>query len=143
MKAISIASVVVLVGCGSSAPAAKSGPAPTGSAALPAAPAPLRRAEVVQAVDDGLGVLLSHVEVAPVKKDGAFVGFALVRIDREGALARVGLEPGDVLLGVGGKPIRTPDEAQLAFEQLRTAPAVVLEVERAGARQTVTTPIQP
>ena len=130
----------LLVGCGaSSAPAA--GPAPSPAPSAAPAPAPLRRAEVEAAVDAGLGALLARADIAPVKRNGAFVGFAVTGFD--GPLGRAGLEPGDVIVRVGGKPIATPDEAQVAFESLRRAPSIVLEIERAGTPKTVTTPILP
>ncbi len=113
------------------------------ASATPVVVGPLHRAEVVATVDRGLGSILSRSEVAPVIREGSFVGFAVVRFDEATDLARVGLEPGDVLTAVGGKPIRTPDEAQLAFEGLRSAPSVVIDVERAGSKKTLTTPIVP
>lgn len=133
--------LVVIAGCASKL--APEPAAPEATAALAAAPAGIRRAEVLAAVERGLGQLLARSEVAPVVRDGIFVGFAVVHFERASDLARVGLAPGDVLLAVGGKPIRTPDEAQLAFEGLRAAPSIVLEIERAGAKKTLTTPIAP
>lgn len=103
----------------------------------------IARSEVVRVVDGGLGVLLARAELNPVLRERAFVGFEIVKFDSSADLARVGMRPGDVLVSVGGKPIRTPEEAQVAFDALKTAPAVVLEVERAGIRRRVTTPIGP
>lgn len=130
---------LILCGCGSSA-APASAPSAVPSAAAPA-PAPIHRAEVERAIDEGLGSLLGRADIAPVKRKGSFVGFAVTGFD--GPLGRVGLEPGDVLVRVGGKPIATPDEAQLAFEALRQAPSIVLEIERGGTPKTVTTPVLP
>lgn len=137
----SVCMLFLLAGCASKL--APEPAAPEATAALAAAPQPIRRGEVVAAVDRGLGHILSRSEVAPVVRDGAFVGFAVTSFDKTSDLARVGLQPGDVLVAVGGKPIRTPDEAQVAFEGLRSAPSIVLDVERAGAKKTVTTPIAP
>jgi S1-C subfamily serine protease len=133
--------LAITAGCGPKREPAT--PAQPTAAVATAAPGPLHRAELVATIDGGLGQILSRSDVAPVVRDGAFVGFAVVRFDQASDLARVGLEPGDVLTAVGGKPIRTPDEAQAAFEGLRTAPSIVIDVERAGAKKTLTTPIVP
>lgn len=152
MKSFSIAvALPLLLACGASRHEAEALGADEPSTAVRRAPAPLRRAEIAKAADDGLGALLAHVEVKPVQREGAFVGFAVLRFvcepagscDADAALARIGLEPGDVLVAAFGKPIGTPDQAQIAFEALRSAPSVELTVERRGARRTVTTPIQP
>lgn len=132
---------LLLVGCASRIAPPPDDPEPARAAAMAPAPATIHRSEVVQTVERGLGALLARADVAPVMRGGAFAGFSIRGAAPE--LARVGLVPGDVLVAAGGKPIRTPDDAQAAFEALRTAPAVVLEVERGGEKKTLTTPIAP
>ena len=135
--------LVACVGCGASQARAESELPAEPPILAPPAPAGLHRAQVVAAVDRGLGALLSRAEVEPVLRQGSFVGFAIVRFDADADLARVGLRPGDVLLAVGGSPVATPDQAQRAFESLRTAPRVVLDVERGGQKRQLVTPILP
>lgn len=137
----------LLLACGASPVESAKVPDPIASARP--TPGPLRRAELTHVIDQGLGALLAHVEVAPMQREGRFLGFAIQRFvcteaaDCDVGPARLGLRVGDILLQVGGKPIATPDEAQLAFESLRDAPEIRLEVERENVRRTLTTPIAP
>lgn len=109
----------------------------------PSAPRAITRAEVNRAVDAGLGQLLARADLNPVLRAGAFVGFEIRSFDTPADLARLGLQPGDILCAAQGKPIRTPDEAQLAFEALRDAKAIELDVERGAIRRRISQPIAP
>jgi general secretion pathway protein C len=70
--------------------------------------------------------------VVPQSRDGQPIGFALHGI--RGPFAAIGLEDGDVLLGVNGASIATPDAALDAYAKLRTASHVWLAIERNGQR---------
>ena len=72
--------------------------------------------------------------VAPELRHGKPIGFRLSRIDRDGPFAAIGIESGDLVLEVNGRPIATPDDALAAYAALRNADRVWLVLERDGRR---------
>jgi hypothetical protein len=93
------------------------------------------RAGLIAIVDQGLGRFFSHLHLSPVVTQGKFVGFSIARIDP--AWGEVGIAVGDVLLRVNGQPIERPEQAMAAFESLRVASEVALELTRAGVPATL------
>ena len=88
------------------------------------------RAGLVLIIDAGLGRLFQKVRVAPELDSGKFVGFRIASIDP--AWSDVPLQSGDVVQTVNGLPIERPEQAMAAFEQLRGADELVLELTREG-----------
>lgn len=130
-----------LAACGGATPRlAASAPAP----AVEPLPPPLveaggtpvvARAELDEVLDGGLGRFLGRVDTAPVLDHGHFVGFRLTRLDPP--LDSGGLRAGDVLIHVNGLPIERPEQALVAWDSLRVASALTLEIVRDGARNEV------
>lgn len=88
------------------------------------------RAGLVLIIDAGLGRFFQKVRVAPELDSGKFVGFRIASIDP--AWSEVPLQSGDVVQSVNGLPIERPEQAMAAFEQLRGADELVLELTREG-----------
>lgn len=101
----------------------------------------LHRADVVEVVEGGLGRFLQDVEVRAVLKEERFVGFRLVRIRNVERFRGVGLEPGDVITRVNGRPIEHEGEAFDVFQSLRTAPFLELDYLRGGEKMRLSLPI--
>ena len=59
------------------------------------------------------------------------------RASRGRARATGGLRVGDIIVGVGGKPVIVPDDISLAIDDRKPGDRVEIEVERAGARKTL------
>ncbi len=148
---LTVLAVVAPAGCGGAAPAASpvvapaaaspvaQAPAPPSSQAASASPQPsdahtLSRSAVRQAVAQGLGAFLQHIELddQPVKAGGRFRGFrvALLRGDR--FWNGVDLKPGDVITAVNGFPIERPEQALTAFESLDVASELRVTYDRDG-----------
>jgi general secretion pathway protein C len=115
------------------------------SAAPPAQrpPGPLTRAEVEALLARGLGTFLARIEVSPVLDGNRFVGF---RLDRAEDLAEwnasgADIRLGDVILRVNGIRIERPEQALWAFERLRIAPAIEIDLVRNGTPRTIRSPI--
>ena len=90
------------------------------------------RAAMIPVLDEGLGRFLQRVDVAPSIYDGRFRGFRVVAFS-DARFAGHGVEVGDVIERVNGKPIARPAQALAAFESLRTAPRILVELRRNGA----------
>jgi type II secretory pathway component PulC len=143
---LTVLAVVAPAGCGGAAPAAAPvvapvAPAPASPSAQAATVAPqpadahtLSRSAVRQAVAQGLGAFLQHIELddQPVKAGGRFHGFrvALLRGDR--FWTGVDLKPGDVITAVNGFPIERPEQALTAFESLDVASELRVTYDRDG-----------
>ncbi|MDW8364111.1 MAG: hypothetical protein RMK74_17110 [Myxococcales bacterium] len=91
----------------------------------------LRREMLLTVLSGGLGRFLQNVETAPAFSQGRFVGFRLLAL--RGPLADTGIVgPGDVLVRVNGMPVERPEQALAAWESLRVASELRLELLRDG-----------
>jgi hypothetical protein len=93
------------------------------------------RAGLIAIVDQGLGRFFGHLRLAPVMDGKRFMGFAVSGIDP--VWGDIGLQPGDIILRVNGQAIERPEQAMAAFESLRVASEVMVEITRAGVPATL------
>lgn len=110
----------------------------------PRPPGPLTRPEVEALVARGLGVLLSRVDVSPVLDAGHhFVGFRLDRAEdlADWNAAGADVHLGDVIVRVNGIRIEHPEQALWAFERLRIARSIDVDLVRNGTPVTIRSPI--
>ncbi len=136
---------LVPYGCATSGAPAPAPPKPPERPAIvrPAAPATvtLRRQDVVQVVDAGLGRFLQKVDVEPSFAKGRFQGFRIVELRPGSFWQRVDLRPGDVVLSVNGMPIERDKQAYDAFQTLRTASELRVDYLRDGQPRSLVYPI--
>lgn len=93
--------------------------------------------DLVQA-GTGQGAAAKGVRLAPVNKDGNLAGIRVAGA-REGSLARVlGLQPGDVIEAVDGRPIDSLEKLMDLYGRLDSTRQVQLGIKRKGAAQTLT-----
>jgi S1-C subfamily serine protease len=81
-------------------------------------------------IDQGLGRLLGRLKVSPVLQRGQFQGFRVTGVDP--AWKSAGIAVDDVILRLNGQPIERPEQAQAAFESLRVASEISLDLTREG-----------
>ncbi|HEX6242060.1 MAG TPA: PDZ domain-containing protein [Polyangiales bacterium] len=86
-------------------------------------------------VDQGLGRVLARLKLSPLLVKGKFQGFVVNQIDP--AWAASGVTVNDVVLRLNGSPIERPEQAMAAFESLRVASELALELVRDGQRITL------
>jgi general secretion pathway protein C len=86
--------------------------------------------------------LLSQVRIRPHFRDGQPDGLALTRIKSQSIFARMGLRSGDIVKGVNGNPIETPDDVLSLYEGLKSGSQISLEITRNGEPQTINYRIQ-
>ena len=103
----------------------------------------LRRSALRPAIDAGVGQWLAGgVEVDRSPPRGSFQGWIVRRLYPGDPCYRdVDVRVGDVVLRINGKSIERPEQASDALTSLTTAPALVVELLRAGQSRTVTLPI--
>jgi S1-C subfamily serine protease len=150
---------VFVTACASTQPAPPSGepgqlgegptleaPAPAPPAAVAPAscdaflrPGVLRRGNVVRAVDRGLGQWLQGVLVTAVREAGRFQGWRVEKLyPDDPCFGSVDVRPGDVVTTVNGASLERPEQANDLFQSLRAAPALRIQLVRAGSPRTVT-----
>lgn len=141
MRAIGVWLSVVLVGCGGAVPASETASSEAAPVEDEAPLAPLAsegtiaRAELDAVLEQGLGRFLGRVTTEAHLEGGRFVGHRLVELRSE-LFAGVDLLPGDTLVEVNGMPIERPEQALRAWEALRVASELTLDILRDGeARQ--------
>jgi general secretion pathway protein C len=78
--------------------------------------------------------LMKAARIVPEVRDGRATGFRLHAVRPDGVFARIGLRSGDVVVGINGLPLTSPESGLEAFVKLRSASHVSLELEREGRR---------
>jgi serine protease Do len=94
-----------------------------------------------QETSRGFGMSLSNItpQIAQrLRLDGDIRGAVVVDVEQDGAAARAGLAPGDVILRVGRSTVSSAAEAQRALEAVESGRAAFLRVLRNGQEQFVT-----
>ena len=82
--------------------------------------------------------LMTDARLQPVFRDGKQNGFVLKEVRRGGLYSKLGLRNRDVLLRINEYNITDPEAALQAFNALRGADRIVLDILRDGKRKTLT-----
>ena len=91
----------------------------------------IERDDLERVLDAGLGQYLQNVEMEPEFDRGSFVGFRIVSLfPGDLTYASLDLRPGDIVTRVNGRAISRPEHASEIWEQLRTAPELVVDYRR-------------
>ncbi|MFO0579292.1 MAG: hypothetical protein U1A78_35265 [Polyangia bacterium] len=127
------------------APAPASAAAATTSAGPAEVPADLKRDEVrcsgdtcaigaclLQELSQDPSRLATAARIVPVTAQGQVRGFRLFGLRPDSLPGRLGLVNGDLVLGVNGQPLTTPDRALGALAALRGADSAIFNLEREG-----------
>ena len=124
------------------APASAPEPAPASALAVPAVTSPrpdapadwegrLARADFDAVLSGSPQRIVAAVDVQPFLERGHFRGFQIVRIHSDGVLSALeAIVPGDVILTVNHEPIERPEQFMRAWDVVKSASAVDVEVLR-------------
>ncbi len=85
-----------------------------------------------QVVEDSLADLdrlFQQVEIRPVQTHGHPAGLRVVSIEPGSIFDQLGLRSTDVIVGVNGAAITTPDEADLLFQSVKAGGDVTIQVK--------------
>jgi general secretion pathway protein C len=73
-----------------------------------------------------------QARIVPNLKDGATDGFKLFSVRHGSLFEKLGIKNGDVIHGINGLALTTPDRALEIYSQLQTAKSLVVELTRQG-----------
>ncbi|MBI4639186.1 MAG: hypothetical protein HY731_00725 [Candidatus Tectomicrobia bacterium] len=82
--------------------------------------------------------LMTSVRLIPHFEDGLPAGFRIGQIRNGSFLEKIGIRNGDVLKGINGLLITTPEQAFRAYQELQSASTIRLDVLRDNQNQTFT-----
>ena len=96
-----------------------------------------RTEEIPAPAIDALGERLLGLALVPDESGG----YRVERVDAQSGAARIGLEPGDRVIGINGKALNGPEAYRRAFLDLRGRSRALLVVRRGRGRYHVTVPL--
>jgi len=91
--------------------------------------------QVVNNAMANFSTLLSQARILPHFTNGRADGFLVTDIAAGSLYQQLGLQNGDILTGVNGKPVTSMDQAMNMYRQLQRAPSVDVSVMRGGQQQ--------
>jgi len=93
--------------------------------------------DMVEGALGNINQLLTQVRVRPYFKDGLPDGLAVSHIRPDSIIAKLGLRNGDVVKGVDGKEIKSPDDILNFYNSLKSGSDISVDVMRRGQLQTL------
>jgi general secretion pathway protein C len=81
--------------------------------------------------------LLSQARIRPYFRDGKADGLAISNIKPGSFFARLGLKNGDIVQGIDGRDIRSPDDVLEVYERLKSGSRAELQIKRSGERKII------
>ncbi|MCK4534298.1 MAG: PDZ domain-containing protein [Syntrophobacterales bacterium] len=94
----------------------------------------VRKAEIDEALED-MGKILAQARVRPYFSAGKSDGFIINRIKKGSIFQKMGMQNGDIIQGVDGQPIKSPDEMLKLYNGLKSGSAISLNIKRKGEEQ--------
>jgi general secretion pathway protein C len=84
---------------------------------------------------------IGSARVVPYYRGGQPYGFRVSDVVEGAKIYELGVRSGDIIKSVNGVPIRTPEDALNAYQELQSNSSVDLEIERQGSTTRVTVPL--
>lgn len=96
----------------------------------------VKRTQIDEAIQN-INALMKQVRIIPNFTDGKPDGLALSGVMTGSFFSSLGLQSGDILLGVDGKPIQSADDALKIYTGMKTANRLQLNIRRNGREETL------
>lgn len=93
-----------------------------------------------KAINDQLSnpqLLAKQAQIVPNYKDGKNHGIKLIGVQPASVYSKIGIQNGDIVLGIGGQKIDSQAKALQLLDNMRSQNNVKIEVERRGKTQTI------
>lgn len=86
--------------------------------------------------------LLGNARVVPYYRGGQPYGFRVSDVAEGAKIYELGVRTGDIIKSINGVPIRTPQDALSAYQELQNNTNVQLEIERQGSTTMLSVPLK-
>lgn len=86
--------------------------------------------------------LLGNARVVPYYRGGQPYGFRVSDVTEGAKVYELGMRTGDIIKSINGVPIRTPQDALNAYQELQSNTNVQMEIERQGTTTTLSVPLK-
>lgn len=93
--------------------------------------------EEVENLSGDVTQFMTQVRVIPNIIGGKPSGYKLINIKRGSLIEKIGFQNGDIVKEINGKSIDRPEEAYLAYQQLKGGSGFTIEIERGGRRESI------
>jgi len=85
---------------------------------------------------------IGNARVVPYYRGGQPYGFRVSDVAEGAKIYELGVRTGDIIKSINGVPIRTPQDALNAYQELQNNTTAQLEIERQGTTTTVNVPLK-
>lgn len=113
-----------------------SGPNPPSQAAGNQNRIQLKRSQIDEAIQD-INALMKQVRIIPNFTQGKPDGLKITGVMTGSFFNQIGLQSGDIILGVDGKPIESVDDALKLYTGMKTADSLSLNLRRGSRDQII------
>jgi general secretion pathway protein C len=96
----------------------------------------LRRADIDESLQD-INNLLSTALIRPHFTDGVADGLVISRIKSRSIFRKLGLRSGDIVKGINGNPIETPDDILSIYSDMKAGTPISIQIKRRGQERTI------
>ncbi len=96
----------------------------------------LKRSEIDESLED-INSLLSTALIRPHFTDGVADGLAISRIKSGSIFRKLGLRSGDIVKGINGNPIETPDDILSIYTDMKAGSPISIQIKRRGQERTI------
>jgi len=91
----------------------------------------------VDRLSGNVSQFMTQVRIIPNMVRGKGSGYKLLNIKRGSLVESIGLKNGDIVKEINGRSIDKPEEAFVAYQQLKDGGSFSIELERRGKRETI------
>lgn len=94
--------------------------------------------DIMQNLDKYIG----KARIVPYFKGGRPYGFRVSNVNRSSLIYELGARSGDIVKSINGMPVRSPEDAFAAYQELTNESSVEVELERRNKSVTITVPLR-
>lgn len=96
----------------------------------------VNRSEIQESIKD-INQLLSQAQIQPHYRDGNADGLTINRIKIGSIFFKLGLRNGDIVQGINGNPLTSPEDVLSMYEKLKSGDTASLEITRRGMKKSL------
>jgi general secretion pathway protein C len=96
----------------------------------------VRQSDIDESLQD-INNILSTALIRPHFTDGVADGLVISRIKSGSIFRKLGLRSGDIVKGINGNPIETPDDILSIYSDMREGSPISIQIKRRGRERTI------